>query len=198
MRSFLGENDMMAYLTMMAVRLLELHRVLKPTGSLYLHCDPTASHYLKIVLDGIFGRTQIAERNYLDDAQLQKDWHSRGSRPIMTSFYIIEPLKFTVGIHNTLYIRPNTWNGIIWSILGLDVDFKQRRFSIRSRKPAESDLRFSRAYEGWRWTRERMLRAEAEGKIYFPPHGGSSEAKNASWMNKRAYQSRLYGLTSPQ
>lgn len=56
MRSFLGENDMMAYLTMMAVRLIELHRVLKDTGSLYLHCDPTASHYLKIILDGIFGK----------------------------------------------------------------------------------------------------------------------------------------------
>jgi DNA modification methylase len=55
LRGFLGENDMMAYLTMMANRLLELHRVLKPTGSLYLHCDPTASHYLKIVLDGVFG-----------------------------------------------------------------------------------------------------------------------------------------------
>ncbi|GDX94431.1 restriction endonuclease subunit M [Planctomycetia bacterium] len=55
LRAFLGENDMMAYLTMMANRLLELHRVLKPTGSLYLHCDPTASHYLKIVLDGVFG-----------------------------------------------------------------------------------------------------------------------------------------------
>jgi len=54
MRSFLHENDMMAYLAMMAVRLLELHRVLKPTGSLYLHCDPTASHYLKILLDGVF------------------------------------------------------------------------------------------------------------------------------------------------
>jgi len=55
MRSFLGDNDMMAYLAMMAVRLLELHRVLKPTGSLYLHCDPTASHYLKILLDAVFG-----------------------------------------------------------------------------------------------------------------------------------------------
>jgi len=54
-RSFLGDNDMMAYLAMMAVRLLELHRVLKPTGSLYLHCDPTASHYLKILLDAVFG-----------------------------------------------------------------------------------------------------------------------------------------------
>jgi len=56
LRAFLGENDMMAYLTMMANRLLEMHRVLKPTGSLYLHCDPTASHYLKIVLDGVFGK----------------------------------------------------------------------------------------------------------------------------------------------
>src|SRR6476620_4943345 len=55
MRSFLKENDMMAYLAMMAVRLIELHRVLKPTGSLYLHCDPTTSHYLKTLLDAVFG-----------------------------------------------------------------------------------------------------------------------------------------------
>jgi site-specific DNA-methyltransferase (adenine-specific) len=54
MRQFVGENQMMAYLVMMAARLVELHRVLKPTGSLYLHCDPTASHYLKIILDTIF------------------------------------------------------------------------------------------------------------------------------------------------
>jgi DNA modification methylase len=53
--AFLGRNDMMAYLVMMAIRLVELHRVLKPTGSIYLHCDPTASHYLKLVMDGIFG-----------------------------------------------------------------------------------------------------------------------------------------------
>jgi len=56
MRAFLGENDMMAYLTMMANRLLEMHRVLASTGSLYLHCDPTAAHYLKMVLDGVFGQ----------------------------------------------------------------------------------------------------------------------------------------------
>ena len=55
MRAFLHENDMMAYLSMMAVRLLELHRVLKQTGTLYLHCDPTASHYLKLLMDAIFG-----------------------------------------------------------------------------------------------------------------------------------------------
>jgi len=54
-RKWLGENAMMAYLVMMAARLLELRRVMKPTASLYLHCDPTASHYLKLILDAIFG-----------------------------------------------------------------------------------------------------------------------------------------------
>lgn len=52
----LGASDMMAYLAMMAPRLVEMNRVLKPTGSLYLHCDPTASHYLKLLLDSIFGK----------------------------------------------------------------------------------------------------------------------------------------------
>ncbi len=53
---FVGRNDMMAYLVMMANRLLELHRVLRHTGSLYLHCDPVASHYLKLLLDAVFGK----------------------------------------------------------------------------------------------------------------------------------------------
>ncbi len=51
LRQFLGQNDMMAYLTMMAPRLVEMHRVLKPTGSIYLHCDPTASHYIRLLMD---------------------------------------------------------------------------------------------------------------------------------------------------
>ena len=55
LHSALGESDMMAYLVMMAVRLYELRHVLKDSGTLILHCDPTASHYLKIILDGIFG-----------------------------------------------------------------------------------------------------------------------------------------------
>jgi len=54
-RTLLGDSDMMAYLAMMAPRLLELRRVLNPTGSIYLHCDPTASHYLKMLLDAVFG-----------------------------------------------------------------------------------------------------------------------------------------------
>ena len=56
---FLGHNDVLAYLTMMTIRLIELRRVLKSSGSIYLHCDPTASHYLKIVLDIIFGKSNF-------------------------------------------------------------------------------------------------------------------------------------------
>jgi site-specific DNA-methyltransferase (adenine-specific) len=63
LHSFLRQSPMMAYLAMMAPRLVELHRVLKPTGSLYLHCDPTASHYLKIILDGIFGVENFLNEN---------------------------------------------------------------------------------------------------------------------------------------
>src|SRR5207237_2578701 len=70
MRSFLHENDMMAYLAMMAVRLIELHRVLKSTGSLYLHCDPTSSHYLKIMLDTLF-----VPQNFRNEI----NWHKRGA-----------------------------------------------------------------------------------------------------------------------
>ena len=68
MRSFLGQNDMMAYLTMMAQRLVELRRVLKDTGSIYLHCDPTASHYLKLLMDSVFG-----SRNFRNEII----WHYR-------------------------------------------------------------------------------------------------------------------------
>lgn len=58
-RTLLGDSDMLAYLAMMAPRLVELHRALKPTGSIYLHCDPTASHYLKMLMDAVFGPTHF-------------------------------------------------------------------------------------------------------------------------------------------
>jgi site-specific DNA-methyltransferase (adenine-specific) len=77
-RSFIGNNDMMAYLTMMCIRLIELRRVLKDTGSIYLHCDPTASHYLKIVMDTIFDkgnyRNEIAWCYYGASSPKQKQF----------------------------------------------------------------------------------------------------------------------------
>ena len=67
-RKLLGQSDMLAYLVMMAPRLIELRRVLTPTGSIYLHCDPTASHYLKLLMDSIFG-----PHNFLNEII----WHYR-------------------------------------------------------------------------------------------------------------------------
>ena len=82
-RTFLGENDMLAYLSMMAPRLVELRRVLKATGSLYLHCDPTASHYLKMLLDAVFSpvnfRTEIVWKRSSahSDAKQGRTQHGR-------------------------------------------------------------------------------------------------------------------------
>jgi len=73
MRVFLKENDVMAYLTMMAIRLLELRRVLKPIGTIYLHCDQTASHYLKLLMDAVFGPQRFLNEIYW------KRTHSHGN-----------------------------------------------------------------------------------------------------------------------
>jgi site-specific DNA-methyltransferase (adenine-specific) len=95
----IGQNDVMAYLVMMATRLIELHRVLKPTGSLYLHCDPTASHYLKLVLDQIFGPANFRNEIVWKRANAHNDpkrfgrisdtilYYSKTERPIWISQY---------------------------------------------------------------------------------------------------------------
>jgi DNA modification methylase len=66
-RSFLGTNDMMAYLTMMAPRIADLHRILKPTGTIYLHCDPTAAHYIKLLMDAVF-----SPKRFLNEVSWQR------------------------------------------------------------------------------------------------------------------------------
>ena len=97
MRSYLGECSMMAYLSMMAPRLLEMKRVLKDTGSIYLHCDPTASHYLKILMDAIFGvenfRNEIVWRiGWVSGFKTQKRGWIRNHDTIL---YYTKSKKFT-------------------------------------------------------------------------------------------------------
>lgn len=81
LRKWLGENAMMAYVVMMAARLIELRRVLKPTGSLYLHCDPTASHYLKLILDASFGHA-----SYRNEIVWLRSKNPKGSQHASTKF----------------------------------------------------------------------------------------------------------------
>ena len=100
LRRFLKETDMMAYLVMMSNRLLELHRVLKPTGSLYLHCDPTASHYLKIVLDGVFGKGNF--RNEI--SWCYRKWAVAQPQFVKNHDSILFYSKTRTNIFNNLYI----------------------------------------------------------------------------------------------
>jgi site-specific DNA-methyltransferase (adenine-specific) len=164
-RRMLGENDLMAYLAMMAVRLLELHRVLKSTGSLYLHCDPTASHYLKILLDGIFGKKLFGN---------ELIWQRTNAKGLaFTRFARNHDVIFR-------YTKSEKWT---WNILHThhDPDYIKKFYRFEDvetgRRYALADLvnpnkkRPNLTYEFlgvtrvWRWTRERMEKAFADGLI---------------------------------
>ena len=176
LRRFLGENDMMAYLTMMANRLLELRRVLRPTGSLFLHCDPTASHYLKIILDGVFGNEMF--RNEII-------WKR-------TSAHANVGRKFGV-IHDTIFFYSKTTNPT-WNqqFLPYDEEYIETFFDQtdeQGRRYARRDLTaaMQRASKGqlytwkgitpppsrcWAMAQERMDELEAGGRIHWPKKEG--------------------------
>lgn len=174
-RSFLGENDMMAYLTMMANRLLELHRVLKPTGSLYLHCDPTASHYLKIVLDGVFGKEFMVNEIVWKRSDAHSD-AKQGSRHFGR-------------IHDTIffYSKSNApkFNSLYTPLPISTVDSWYRNIEpVTGRKYNKADLtgpggaaKGNPHYEWkgvtryWRYSKENMEKLEAEGRIVYSKSG---------------------------
>jgi DNA methylase len=103
----IGANQMMAYLVMMAARLVELHRVLKPTGSLYLHCDPTASHYLKVILDTIFG-PQHFRNEIVGNGLPPIATPSAGPMSAMYCSSILNQIP-SPGILSIVITRPTTW-----------------------------------------------------------------------------------------
>src|ERR1035441_7947152 len=99
-RRIVGDSDMLAYLSMMAPRLIELRRVLKATGSIYLHCDPTASHYLKLLMDAVFGaehfKTEIIWKRTSSHGNVSTGYgdvtdtilyFAKGDRPIWNQLY---------------------------------------------------------------------------------------------------------------
>jgi DNA modification methylase len=163
MRSFLKENDMMAYLTMMAVRLLELHRILKQTGTLYLHCDPTASHYLKILLDAIFGPTNF--RNEIIWRRSNPKSHSSINFPTCTDTI----LRFSRS-NKATYHQPYEEH---------DPDYVESAYKYKDAQGTyrllpllnPNDNRPNLTYEFlgvtrvWRWTKERMQKAYEEGLV---------------------------------
>ncbi|MBI1868583.1 MAG: restriction endonuclease [Methylocystis sp.] len=171
MRSFLKENDMMAYLAMMAVRLLELHRVLKPTGSLYLHCDPTASHYLKILLDAVFGKT-----NFKNEIIWRRS-HPKGHA--FTRFATTHDIVFSYAKDaskwkwNSIYVPHDIERAAKQYCL---VDENGRRYQLTSLlNPNTNRPNLTYEFKGvtkvWRWTKERMEEADRNGLIILPKGG---------------------------
>ena len=173
MRSFLGDNDMMAYLAMMAVRLLELHRVLKPTGSLYLHCDPTASHYLKILLDAVFGARVFRNEIVWKRTTAHSDTKGRFSHE---SDVILFYTKEDQAIWNTPY-GPHSEKYIGSHYRHNDEKGQHRHDNII--RSQSMGLRPNLSYEfqgftppfGWRVKREKLQALADDDRLYWAKSG---------------------------
>jgi DNA modification methylase len=165
----LGNNDVMAYLVMMTARLIELHRVLKSTGSLYLHCDPTASHYLKLVLDQIFGPANFRNEIVWKRTTAHNDPGRYGANTDRIMFYT----KTNSWIWNQIY-RPHNLeyearfrhkdpDGRLWS----DYDLTAKGLSGGG---------YEYEYKGvkslWRCPIATMQQLDAMGKLHFTKAGG--------------------------
>lgn len=168
-RTILPDSNMLAYLSMMAPRLVELQRVLKPTGSLYLHCDPTASHYLKILMDSVFDIGSY--RNEI----VWKRTAAKGS-----------PMKRLPANHDVILLYAKSpkavWNQVAIPYDPADLDEKTakkychkdpdgRRYQLTSLLHPEQGKRPNLDYEvmgirrTWRWSKDRMEDAIERGEV---------------------------------
>ena len=168
-RQFIGSNAMMAYLVMMAPRLVELHRVLRPTGSIYLHCDPTASHYLKILMDTVFGkenfRSEITWRRTTSHNDAVRNYGALGD---ILLFYSKSD-GFLFSPQYTSYSQEHIDKTYKY------VDENGRRYgtdNLRSPGPRPNLTYEYKGYKphanGWTVSRERMEQLDAEGRLHFP------------------------------
>jgi len=172
MRSALGENDMMAYLAMMAVRLIELHRVLKSTGSLYLHCDPTASHYLKMLLDGIFGATNFRNEIVWKRKAGRGETNRQAVRFGVSHDILLFYAKSDRGLFNRQYRESNP-EYIATKFVHKDENGRRFRLDNLTSPSYRRNLIYEyKGYpppeKGWAVSPEKMARMDSEGRIHFP------------------------------
>jgi len=175
-RDLLGDNDMLAYLAMMAPRLLELRRVLKGTGSIYLHCDPTASHYLKVLMDGVFGG-----ENFRNEVV----WERTTSKGLMTR---------RLPTNHDLLLCYQKSDGATWNMNALFEPYDEANLDEKTKQKYTHRDEHGRLYQltdltnpnrnrpnltheflgmtkVWRWTRERMQKAYESGLVVQPSLG---------------------------
>ena len=175
-RSFLGESDMMAYLVMMAPRLVELRRCLKSTGSLYLHCDSTASHYLKILLDSIFElnnfRSEIIWKR--QTAHSDAKYQFADVTDILLFYGKSKNAKFnpTYTTHDPEYV------GKFYRFNDNDGRGPYRLGDMASPNPRPKMMYTYKGFpwpeKGWRYQMETMKKLDKEGRIYYPTKANGS------------------------
>jgi len=178
----IGQNDVMAYLVMMTARLIELHRVLKPTGSLYLHCDPTASHYIKLVLDQIFEPANFVLDQIFEPANFRNEivWRRTSAKGLAFTRF---PSNHDIILR---YSKSGKW--------GWNPQYKEhaseyvsnfyryvepgtgRRYSLDNLvNPNKNRPHLTYEFLGvtrvWRWTKERMQEAYEKGLVVQSRHG---------------------------
>jgi adenine specific DNA methylase Mod len=172
-RLLLGENDAMAYLVNMAPRLVELRRVLKPTGSLYLHCDPTMSYYLKVMLDAIFGPEQFQDEISWQRSGAKNDSVRYGRCHDVILFYTAGK-KFTWNSQYTPFDQASIDKN--YTHIEAGTGRRYRRGDLTAAKPG-GDVDFEwhgvRPYKGrhWAYGKEGLDQMYAEGRIEFRSTG---------------------------
>jgi site-specific DNA-methyltransferase (adenine-specific) len=192
MYALMGGCDMLAYLTMMAPRLRELHRVLKPTGSLYLHCDPAASHYLKVILDAIFGGSNF--RNEIVWKRTTAHSSAKKYAPVH------DTLLYYVKTPSAVWNAPRTDYAQEYLDKYYRFDDGDGRLYWRNSLTAAGVRKGSSGLpwrgidvaatgQHWKFTRERLDQLDAEGRIYWPPNGGFPQIKR--------YRDELKGKAVP-
>ena len=205
MEKVLGHNDVLAYLTMMAVRLVELHRVMKETASIYLHCDPTASHYLKVILDAIFGPKRFRSEIIWQRSSAHND--------------TAQGLKQPGHIHDVLlfYTKSDDWT---WNpqFTPYDEDYVRERFANQDRRGRYKDADLSAARPGgdtsYVWKVKRATAGDWESDLDdewqqpragweykdVPPPAGRYWAYSKENMRKFAEEDRLhyFGTGTPR
>lgn len=177
MLTLTGRGQMGAYLVMMAARLVELHRVLKPTGSLYLHCDPTASHYLKIILDGIFGvqnfRNEIVWKRTTAKSLMTR--RLSDNHDVLLCYQKTNQATWNDDAVYTPYDPDNLDDKTAGKYTHRDAD--GRMYTLDNLiNPNQDRPNLTYEFLGhtkvWRWTKERML-ASYEAGIVVQPSPGS-------------------------
>lgn len=169
-RQFLGTNDMLAYLTMMAPRLVELHRALKPNGSIYLHCDDAACHYLKLLLDAIFEPRNFQNQIVWKRTTAHSDPGRYGRNTDIILFYSKSAGART---WNTLYV-PHGYEYLA-RFRNTDPDGRKwmdDNLTAKGLTGGGYEYEYKGAKSLWRVPIETMRNLDAQNRLHFTSTGG--------------------------